>query len=351
VTLIYKAFDHRNSVPPKRTIFFRQVYDALFQDHDLAKGDAFSRNKESSLDSEDFHKLLRSLAFETFRSGRVSYSAEELANHIVASVKRSGVQVEPRRMISDLLKAVPIFLRDGVELKWAHKSFQEYFVSQYILLDMTELRSDLIGRMFNSPEVERYREVFRFLGECDLGLMRELCVLPFLEELTRGDQGAGPELSSLHAALDIYYVGNLTPAEDLLPTRALFKTRFDIEIGERRTAFAFGGKGSFVLMAALKDVGVRLLLLPVIDPRMFPEFSSKSRAAYLGAWRSMYGDGVAHINPDLPSFCDVAEKIGGVEYIEAACSLNAITRSVIESLRESDRIRRSAFTPCVLDGF
>ena len=50
VTLLYKAFDYKAVVPIKKNIFYRQVFDALYQDHDLSKEGAFERRKRSNLD-------------------------------------------------------------------------------------------------------------------------------------------------------------------------------------------------------------------------------------------------------------------------------------------------------------
>lgn len=184
VTLLYRAFDHRNSVPPKRSIFFRQVYDALFEDHDLSKGDAYSRKKESGLDREDFHKITRSLGFETFRAGRTSYGEDEFSTHIKKAIERSDIQCDYKKVQKDLLKAVPVFIRDGIEIRWCHKAFQEYFASQYITRDMGEVREQAISKMFESSEAIKYREIFRFIAESELNLLRNICIGPLLERFS-----------------------------------------------------------------------------------------------------------------------------------------------------------------------
>lgn len=350
VTLLYRAFDHRNSVPPKRIIFYRQVYDALFQDHDLGKGDAFSRKKESGLDSEDFHRLIRALGFETFKSGRVSYDSSELVRFIEAACERSDITADPKRVSQDLLKSVPIFLRDGREVKWSHKSFQEYFASLYIHGDMGALRDELIKKMFNSPDVDKYREIFRFLGECDLGLMRSLCISPYVRSKLHGVESTEIPLRSIFSAVDLYYIGNISKRELFnIPSR--LKKDLGIDLGNRRIATSWGSKGSSALLGALKADGGKFLLLSVIDPEMFPEFSKRARESNVVKWGETYGPVTFHINPDMKTFKSHLERLGSMSYIEAAANLCAISQSEISALAASENRRKAALKKCVLDDF
>ncbi|XQA69630.1 NACHT domain-containing protein [Xanthomonas sacchari] len=352
VTLLYRAFDHRNSVPPKRTIFFRQVYDALFQDHDLAKGDAYSRSKECGLDSEDFHKLLRSLGFETFRSGRVSYSAEELLAFIKKALARADIKVDCKRVLQDILKAVPLFQRDGLEIKWAHKSFQEYFASQYILTDTANLRDDLIKKMFSSTEAEKYREIFRFFGEFDLGLMRTLCISPLLSSISEiaGVEGKF-ELASIFCAVDIYYIANVTKKHEFKSAKSLVLERFGIDIAGRRAIMSKGKKTSFLIVAVLKDFGMRFLLISIIDKKMFPTYKREDRAISIQKWPEILGSSDCHVNDTMPNFIDFLKKIGSIKYVEAAAALHSISKDVVDELAESKNRRELSLARSVLDDF
>ncbi|WP_243110605.1 NACHT domain-containing protein, partial [Clostridium perfringens] len=80
VSLLYKAFEYKKKIPYKKHIFYDQVYNALFEEHDLSKG-AFNRNKKSGLGIDDFHRILRCIGFITLSRG-ISYSREELINII-----------------------------------------------------------------------------------------------------------------------------------------------------------------------------------------------------------------------------------------------------------------------------
>ena len=184
VSLLYKAFNFKNTVPFKRNIFFRQVYDALYQDHDLSKGGGYERQKRTGLDIEDFHKVLRALGITTYFVGRVQYEAEKFHQHLIGAKTVSSVAFDPPKMRADLLSAVPLFVKDGADIRWAHKAFQDYFTAQYIYTDAPEaLRQQLLERLMDEANPRRHENVLLILSDLDRGLVRKLAVAPVVRRL------------------------------------------------------------------------------------------------------------------------------------------------------------------------
>ena len=48
VSLLFAAFDFKQTIPLKKHIFYRQVFDAYFDSHDLSKGDSYVHEKKSN---------------------------------------------------------------------------------------------------------------------------------------------------------------------------------------------------------------------------------------------------------------------------------------------------------------
>lgn len=67
VSLLFTAFQHRQAIPFKKHIFYRQVYDANFESHDLTKGDSYTHNKYCKLEIDDFHRVLRHIGFSCLK--------------------------------------------------------------------------------------------------------------------------------------------------------------------------------------------------------------------------------------------------------------------------------------------
>ena len=119
VTLLYKAFDYKAVVPIKKNIFYRQVFDALYQDHDLSKEGAFERRKRSNLDIEEFHRFMRNLGFMSFKKGVVQYSQEEFSLLVDLALRQSGLKTDAAGLRADLVSAVPLFVREANEYRWS----------------------------------------------------------------------------------------------------------------------------------------------------------------------------------------------------------------------------------------
>lgn len=48
VSLLFAAFDFKQTIPLKKHIFYRQVFDAYFDSHDLSKGDSYVHEKNQT---------------------------------------------------------------------------------------------------------------------------------------------------------------------------------------------------------------------------------------------------------------------------------------------------------------
>lgn len=146
VSLLYTAFEHKQRIPFKKHVFYRQVYDALFETHDLSKGNSFEREKYSKLGSDDFHRVLRIFGYLCLKSGnKIEFTRDELATTIQKAIDYCGnLDIKPSDFIKDLLSTVPVFNKDGIYFKWSHKSLQEYFTAQFIYLDSKEKQADIL---------------------------------------------------------------------------------------------------------------------------------------------------------------------------------------------------------------
>jgi predicted NACHT family NTPase len=146
VSLLYTAFEHKQSIPFKKHIFYRQVFDALFESHDLSKGDSFERDKFTKLGSDEFHRVLRIFGFLCLKNeNKIEFSKDELNSIIQSSIEYCPeLQIKPNDLIKDLLITVPLFSKDGIYYKWSHKSLQEYFAAQYIFFDAKEKQNDIL---------------------------------------------------------------------------------------------------------------------------------------------------------------------------------------------------------------
>ncbi|HAT4125257.1 TPA: hypothetical protein I9Z60_001610 [Clostridium perfringens] len=182
VSLLYKAFEYNKQVPYKKHIFYKQVYDALFEQHDLSKGGAYKHIKKSSLDIDDFHKILRCIGFITLTKG-INYSREELISLInKAKAKNPEIEFRASDFLWDIIHSVPLFTREGIEYKWVHKSFQEYFAASYLCVDAKKTQEKLLKEMSNNNKIYKYFNVLDFFYDMEYKQFSRYILLDLFKE-------------------------------------------------------------------------------------------------------------------------------------------------------------------------
>ncbi|MDW7599944.1 hypothetical protein R1V99_05195 [Stenotrophomonas maltophilia] len=152
-SLLFRAFEFKSVVPVKRGVFYRQVFDALYEAHDLSKETGYVREKRTGLHHDDFHRAVRALAKLFRQKGEVEVSVDEFAD-MARTISQSlcpDLSFRPEDLLADLLNAVPIFQRDGMKIRWAHKSLLDYFLCEFLLRDYSQskpnaLRNSALGK-------------------------------------------------------------------------------------------------------------------------------------------------------------------------------------------------------------
>lgn len=203
VSLLYKTYNYSKNLPAKKTTFFDEVYNALYKDHDLSK-DAYKRLKKSRLEIQDFRKVLRELAFITFREGRVEYTEQELIGLVEKVEKRlPSLVFKAYHFLEDLLLYVPLFMRDGSMIKWVHKSFQDYFMAECIMMhqDKREILTRL-GETYKSD----YHNMLTYYKELDEVALRKTIIYPVLNNYIEyaNKQNVQNNENKLNIAVDFY---------------------------------------------------------------------------------------------------------------------------------------------------
>ncbi|GAB5525091.1 MAG: hypothetical protein Roseis2KO_29630 [Roseivirga sp.] len=149
VSLLFTAFEYKQKIPFKKHIFYRQVYDALFESHDLSKGESFSRLKYTSLAIDEFHRVLRALGFFCFlNENTIEFTKDQLLQLVDKSISYcSDLEATASDFVKDIVTNVPLFSIDGVYYRWSHKSLQEYFAAQFIYLDSKANQENILLKM------------------------------------------------------------------------------------------------------------------------------------------------------------------------------------------------------------
>ena len=180
VSLLFTAFEYKHTIPLKKHLFYRQVFDALFEAHDLTKGDYFIRDKHSKLSIDDFHTVMRYIGFICLKRDKIEFSKDEILELInEANVQCEVIDFGESNLLKDLISTVPLFTKDGLYYKWAHKSLFEYFAAQFIYLDAKENQKKILKSLFLMPESVKFSNIFDLYSNIDYKTFRNVILYEY----------------------------------------------------------------------------------------------------------------------------------------------------------------------------
>ena len=179
LTIMLLTYGYSADIPNKLHIFYNQAYEALFQRHDTMKG-AYKRNRETSLDISDFEKALSAFCAITYDLRQIRFTKLEALKYIEQSKSITGINFNANHFLLDLLQSVCFLVNDGLEISFAHRSFQEYFTAKFISSIDASLKLNLIERYWPNINSDN---VFKLLYELDKNFMEKDILLPRLKSI------------------------------------------------------------------------------------------------------------------------------------------------------------------------
>lgn len=168
VSLLYKSYEYKKDIPVKKSQFYQQVFDALFETHDLSKEGYLKRDKYSNLHVDDFERVLRYLAYFTSIENKVEYDKNSIIQFITKSKNYlTDLNFSSSDFLKDLIKTVPVFKKEGSYYKWGHKSLQDYFAAKFIWIDSKENQVDILLKIYNDARIKRFYNILNIYHELD----------------------------------------------------------------------------------------------------------------------------------------------------------------------------------------
>lgn len=133
LTIMLMTFEERISMPDNKTDFYDQAFSTLFHKHDAMKKGHYQREKASGLGFEDFKKVFSYFCFNTFFKSQYEFT-ESNAIEIIAKARNKVLSYNNFSELSyleDLNKVVCMLVHEGLNYRFSHRSFQEFFAAVY----------------------------------------------------------------------------------------------------------------------------------------------------------------------------------------------------------------------------
>lgn len=200
-SLLYRSFEYKQNVPIKKHIFYRQVFDALFDWHDSSKDGYNTREKKSGLDIDTFHRVLRIIGFVSVMKGEIEGDTDTVLGWIrKARDVCSTTTFSESDFLDDLIRAVPVFIKDGDYYRWSHKSLAEYFAAQYICTEGKTQQAQVLSAFLSAGRTTRFSNVLDQIYDIDVVAFRSHLILPmaraFVAFWNSAYRGINPEISA-----------------------------------------------------------------------------------------------------------------------------------------------------------
>lgn len=137
VILCILNFQLNSDLPIRRTDFYARIFDALFQGHDWLSKTGYERDRKSKMTKDEYIEVLNKFSLYTYFKAMYSFKKEEalgVLNKIMKfdSEYQWANESSVNNLFEDLTVAINILISDGSYYCFPHKSFQEYYVANYI---------------------------------------------------------------------------------------------------------------------------------------------------------------------------------------------------------------------------
>ncbi|MGC5803668.1 NACHT domain-containing protein [Ralstonia pseudosolanacearum] len=182
VTLLFRCFEYKQKIPLRKHVFYRQVYDALYDWHDATKDGYNTREKKSKLDIDAFHRVLRVIGYTCTMRGQIETDKDGFLGWIRDARKIcSGLSFSESDFLEDAIRAVPVFVRDGSHYRWSHKSLAEYFATQFLCTEGKHKQDEVLKQISLSRHSDRFFNVLDQLYDVDHAAFRKHFFTPLKE--------------------------------------------------------------------------------------------------------------------------------------------------------------------------
>lgn len=199
-TMMLVTFGEFSEVPNKIHLFYQQAFEALYYKHDRSKG-VYTRKSYSNLSIDDFQKVLSYFCAASFSKESFSMTEEEARTFVRKSLTYNHMDLEESNFVKDLVESVCIMQKDGTDLNFVHRSFQEYFTAKFLSsLENTEFVSAI-----DSIVQKRSDRVIVMLADMDEVRFGELWTLPVTERLVDAFYTEGKRTLNVRAAMHHLY--------------------------------------------------------------------------------------------------------------------------------------------------
>jgi hypothetical protein len=156
--LLMLTFEEYAEIPSSLHVFYNNAFETLVRRHDALKAQ-FLRTMHSGCSAEDFRRIFSSLSLLTYSKSRYQFSGSEITEYLELAMRQQQISADASHVLADLVESVCLLQREGFEVTFVHRSFQEYFCALFV----AQAPSGLVSRYLDSGKFRVYDSVLPML--------------------------------------------------------------------------------------------------------------------------------------------------------------------------------------------
>ncbi len=181
LTIMLLTYEETAEIPSNLSLFYQRAFEVMFYRHDAQK-DLFRREMICGLDIQQFERVLAAFSLLTYDKKDLKWGITLTLEYIDKAGKLTSLadKFQSKDFLADALQAVCMFVEDGLDFSFTHRSFQEYFVAKFIVYADFQVQQKLIEKYSQYSHSDM---VFSLLYKLNPSLVERSLLIPKLNEL------------------------------------------------------------------------------------------------------------------------------------------------------------------------
>lgn len=207
--IMFLTFEANATIPNKLNDFYEQAFSVLFYKHDATK-DCYSRERKSGLEYVDFKKAFSCFCFKTYFNEKYSFSHKEIIEYIniIDSDKLGIPKFKAEMFLHDLMASLCLIVEEGMDFKFVHRSFQEYFAAFYFKDLLDEQQKSFFLVCLKNKKINFFDKFFLILLELQKDRFIKNIVFPYVEHIKNTLEKSSNFREEKDRKIFLYFMGN-----------------------------------------------------------------------------------------------------------------------------------------------
>lgn len=182
-TLFYGAYHQGRNVPFKLHEVCRDIYNALFDDHDMTKNPEFVHRRKCQLSASEYERVLGCIGRYCLANDTYEVGEAEMAM-VLKGVRAQcpDILFTDDSILYDISICLSVFRKKRTSYEWIHETMCHYFTARSISLENPTKIANVLNHIYSSSHLERYVKMLRIYNELNPIEFRKHFLLELLKD-------------------------------------------------------------------------------------------------------------------------------------------------------------------------